>query len=330
MNLRIFGNTNERVYPIGIGTYGHGNAYGQMSSADSFEVLLKTFSTFQDKGPIFVDTAPLYGSGLCETIIGEVLQNHCFSQKILIATKAGREILETNFNQKNFSREFILKDIHQSLQRLKTDRIFLLQLHNPSLFEIRKNNLFDLLEKIRTEGLISYYGVSINDSQEGLEIIEYSRNQGFNGMVSIQLIYNILNKQSLQQLISLAMKNNIAIIAREPLMRGFITDSRHEIDSFKQKANVEARKKLIDLYTDEQILNRTNEVFDLIREYGTKLDPIRVAIEFALKNRAVTVTIPGIKKVEHIETFSDFTFNSMPEKLYEALLNLENIKQLKN
>ncbi len=195
---------------------------------------------------------------------------------------------------------------------------------------LEKNNLFDLLEQLRTEGLISYYGVSINEPQEGIEIIEYSQTHGFNGMVSIQLIYNTLNKQALQYLIPLAKKNNIAIIAREPLMRGFITDKRYDNDSFRLKTSVEARKKLIDLYSDEQILNRTNEMFDVIREYGPKLDPIWVAIEFALKNKAVTVTIPGINRVEHIETFSDFTFNSMPDGLYEALLEMDNIKQLNN
>ncbi len=327
MELRTFGRTNMKLYPIGIGTYGHGTAYGEMSPEDSYEVLSKTFDAFRSKGPTFVDTAPLYGSGMCETVIGEILRNSCFPNNTLLATKAGRDITATNFNKKNFSRDFILRDIQQSLQRLNVDRVFLLQLHNPTFEEIKKHDLFQLLEQVRAEGLISYYGVSIDDPQEGVEIVEFSYKHGFDGMASIQLIYNCLNKQSLQHLLSVATQHNIAIIAREPLMRGFLTDKWYKLNSFKTMANVEARKKIVDLYSEEQIINKTDAVFSLIRKYGKNTDPARIAVEFALKNEAIKVTIPGFSKSEYIKSFTDFAGSSLTDELYAEMLCIEDVIQ---
>ena len=123
---------------LGFGTWGIGGRdYGPISEQKSIKLL-----KFAIKNKInFFDTAPLYGDGRSEYLIGKVIKNIKRSS-IKIATKGGM-LPHTGFDHKhNFSIKYLEKEIHCSLKRLNTNYIDYYLLHSPDLKKINLNKIF--------------------------------------------------------------------------------------------------------------------------------------------------------------------------------------------
>lgn len=298
MKYKHFGKTGEKVFIIGLGTYGHGDAYGGISKEDSFEVLNSIVKSMPNYANLLVDTAPRYGAGMCEKWIGEFF-NEFNSNNVLIATKGGRHIDRDRMNEKDFSSEFLKADLDKSLKRLGTNEIFLYQLHNPSLEILTEGSVFDLLEEFRDTGKIRFYGISIDSPEEGIAAIDVCRRKEYDGLASIQVIYNILNKGTSKKLFRIAKESNVAIIAREPLFRGFLTDEHGDCDSFPNSPP--ARKKLIDLYGWEQIQSKVTHVGQILKRHEISEPLSSIAIKFVISHPHVTLTIPGTNRLEYVE-----------------------------
>ena len=205
MQSTIFGSTNKKVFRIGLGTYGYGDAYGKMKKENAFKILGSVIKNVSNDAYLLIDTAPYYGYGKCEKWIGKILKKYK-NKKILVATKGGRHIEANKINEKDFSADFMNADLEKSLKRLRINKIFLYQLHNPGLKVITNGHIFDWLEKMRNKKKINFYGVSIDDPFEGIAAIDICRQKHYNGLASIQIIYNILNKKNYDLLFEKAKK----------------------------------------------------------------------------------------------------------------------------
>ena len=223
MKTVSFGKTGKEIYILGLGTYGHGEAYGGIGKENSISVMKEVMRQISDEAFFLIDTAPRYESGKVEEYVGEFIKESG-RDNILIATKGGRHIEPNRINEKDFSTQFLRQDLENSLSRLGVNKVFLYQLHNPNIEVIKDGKVFDLLESFRNEGKIGWYGISIDNSEEGIAAIEYCEKKGLKGLASIQVIYNALQKNGLDTLFQLAHKHKIAIIAREPILRGFLTN----------------------------------------------------------------------------------------------------------
>ncbi len=147
MEYKEFGKTGIQVSEIGFGAWGIGGtkkdakAYGPTDDNVSKAALRRAF----DKGVTFYDTAPLYGYGHSETLIGQELND--VRDKIVIASKVGFINFE---GEKNFSPKFIRESVKASLKRLQTDYIDILQLHYPSLDDLRNDEkIITTLENLK-------------------------------------------------------------------------------------------------------------------------------------------------------------------------------------
>jgi myo-inositol catabolism protein IolS len=322
METKTFGKTGKNVYVLGLGTYGHGEAYGGISKENSINVLKEVVKQIPDEAFFLIDTAPRYGCGKVEKWVGEFVRNSG-RNNLLIATKGGRHIEPVRVNEKDFSSDFLRKDLDNSLKRLSVKRIFLYQLHNPNLQLLKNGNVFDLLESFRKESKIEWFGVSIDNPKEGIAAIKYCEKQGLNGLAAIQVIYNVLQKNGLDNLFQLAHKHNVAIIAREPLLRGFLTDQYSENTKFENCS--EAVKKQIKLYGKNRILLKINELRKILSNHNIKC-MIQLSIKFAISNPYVTLVIPGINRIEYIKNDLD----SAELEINEIILkDIENIWDLK-
>ena len=127
---------------------------------------LRALNTAIDEGVNFLDTALVYGNGHSEQLVGEVLRAR--PEQIYVATKVppknriwpARGALEGVFPS-----DYIVKCVETSLRNLALERVDLLQLHvwNPEWFS--QEEWFETLNKLRQQGKIAYFGVSINDHQ---------------------------------------------------------------------------------------------------------------------------------------------------------------------
>ena len=186
MKYRKLGSTSLEVSEVGFGAWGiggnqFGNSYGPADdlpnrSVRSRRLLILELATFYD-------TADVYGHGHSEELLGQALKGR--RQKVVLATKGGSDFYH-NPPRLNFTPDHLIFAVEQSLKRLGTDYIDLYQLHNPPFSVIESGRIFEPLEKLKTEGKIRYYGISIHDPQEGLLAMKAGR------PAAIQVVYNYL------------------------------------------------------------------------------------------------------------------------------------------
>lgn len=322
MKYKQFGRTGENVFVLGLGTYGHGEAYGGISKKESHEIFSYIINHLPDSAKFLVDAAPRYGSGKVEEWIGQFIKE-LGKNKILIATKGGRHIETCRINEKNFSHDFLKEDLEKSLTRLDVDKIFLYQLHNPSLEIIKEGSTFELLERFKDERKIRFYGVSIDNPKEGIAAINVCEQRGYKNLTSIQVVYNILNKKADKELFEKARDCNIAIIAREALLRGFLADKYNKNTNFSKVAP--AVKKEIDLYGKEQILLKVEEIKKIVKESGLNIPLAQVAIKFVISNPYITLAIPGINRLEYAEPDLNAADIQLGERILSELRNIEDL-----
>jgi aryl-alcohol dehydrogenase-like predicted oxidoreductase len=297
MEYTIFGPTNKKIFRIGLGTYGHGEAYGGITKEESLQILHAAAKFAAEEANLLIDTAPRYGNGVVETWIGEFLRK-TKKNNILIATKGGRHIEKNRVNEKDFSTEFLYADLEGSLQRLGLKKIFLYQLHNPTLDVIMGGAVFDILENMRKQKKIEWYGVSIDSAEEGMAVINICRKKGYKGLASLQLIYNIFQKNVLDELCKKAHESGIAIIAREPLLRGFLTNlyNANNLSDIPP-----APKKILDFYGKENIISKVETLRKFLYAHYNDIPVAQTALNFVLTNPHINVVIPGINREKYVE-----------------------------
>ncbi|HVO33341.1 MAG TPA: aldo/keto reductase, partial [Elusimicrobiota bacterium] len=209
MKKRAFGSTGLDVSEIGFGAWAiggnaFGNSYGPTDDAESLQAIRAAL----ELGCTFFDTADVYGHGHSEELLAQGLGAR--RRDVVVATKGGSDFYHEPARL-NFTESHLAFAVDQSLQRLRTDYIDLYQLHNPPFSLIESGRLFEPLEKLKTQGKIRFYGISIHEPQEGLLAIKMGR------PASIQVVYNYLRRDAAEELFPRALAEGVAIIAREPL-----------------------------------------------------------------------------------------------------------------
>src|SRR5256886_7936608 len=134
----------------------------------------------------------------------------------------------------NFSPDYIRFAVEQSLRRLSTDYIDLLQLHNPALSLIADPDTYLVLEDLKRDGKIRFYGVSVHPPEEGLAAVEVTRPD------TVQIVYNIVRREAEDRFFAVAHAANIGVIAREPLANGLLAGT-YGRDSAWEKGDIRAR-----------------------------------------------------------------------------------------
>ena len=117
----------------------------------------------------------------------------------------------------NFDPDYIRFALEKSLERLRTDYIDIYQLHNPPLMMLERGTHYAVLDELKQEGKIRYYGVSVHDAYEGTMAIATGKPD------VIQVAYNFLRQDPREDLFPFAQEHDIGLIIREPLANGMLT-----------------------------------------------------------------------------------------------------------
>lgn len=304
MNYRKLGKTDLLVSEIGLGTWGiSGNGYGPTDD----EVSKKTIHTALDKGVNFLDTADSYGNGKSETIIGEVLRERNDIETV-VATKVGWDFYNNTGIRGNLGPNYIKFALNQSLKRLGRDWIDLYQIHLSNPKKIKDWEAYETLKDLKREGKIRYYGVSVDYIEDGIESIE-------NSVDSIQITYNIINQEAERELIPLARKKGVGIIAKEPLASGLLS-GKYDINcSFHKKDHRNGWSR----HFLETNLDKVKRLA-FLKNSSRKL--AQSAISFVLSSTDIAITIPGAKTPEQVEENLSSSSKSLSTK------ELNKVKQL--
>jgi aryl-alcohol dehydrogenase-like predicted oxidoreductase len=284
MEYRTLGRTGLRVSDVGFGamTIG-GEVFGATDDGESLAALHHAL----DLGMNFIDTADAYGRGHSEELIAQVLKTR--RKEVVLATKGGNQYTLRPL-VRNFDPDYIAGALEQSLKRLQIDAIDLYQLHNPSAEVMRRGEIFELLDRLKREGKIRYYGVSLETAADGLVAIQTGKPD------TLQVVYNILHQDPEDELFPLARKENVGIIARVPLERGLLAGRFTSPDAFA-RGDFRAR-----MFSGEALapLNAAiGKLGFLVKDDVPNL--AQAAMRFVLSHPAVSSVIPGIRTVRQVD-----------------------------
>lgn len=214
------GKSGLNVSRIALGTWAIGGSnWGKSDEQNA----LKAIEASIDNGINFIDTAPAYGDGRAEELIGDVIKGK--RDKVLIATKCGLDI--KNGYRKDLSPEFIEKDLANSLKRLKTDYIDLYQCHWP-VTDTPIPETMAALVKFQEQGKIRHIGLSNFSREEIEESMKHAK------IVSLQSQYSLLDRSIENELQKFCYKNDIAIITYGSLGAGVLTGKYTEKPKFEK------------------------------------------------------------------------------------------------
>ncbi len=207
------GDSRIAVSKVCLGTWAIG---GWMWGGSEEEESVRTIRTALDKGVNFIDTAPVYGFGRSEEIVGKALKGYVPRDQIVVATKAGLEWDAKGKVFRNSTRKRILTEVEDSLRRLQTDYIDLYQIHWPDpLVPIEETA--KVMAELLDAGKIRAVGVS-NYTPEEMETFRQVA-----PLHSVQPPYNLFERQIEEALLPYAKNHGIAVLAYGSICRGLLS-----------------------------------------------------------------------------------------------------------
>jgi aryl-alcohol dehydrogenase-like predicted oxidoreductase len=293
MNYRDFKGT--AIAEVGLGTWQLGSAdWGNVNEDDAIQIL----NAYTDAGGNFLDTADVYGMGVSETVIGKFLKT--VDHPVYVATKLGRRGDAPNGWPQNFTYDAMKRQVEDSLKHLDIPRLFLEQLHCIPTDEMRSGKVFDHLRSLQEQKLITYFGASVETTQEALICLEQE------GLASLQIIFNLFRQHVADEVFTKAAKKGVAIIVRVPLASGLLSGRFNAQTQFATK--------------DHRNYNANGDAFNAGETFsgiefkeGVKLsDKIKTilpdsrmpqwAIRWILDHPEVTTVIPGASRVSQVNS----------------------------
>lgn len=293
MHYRKLGTTESEISEIGFGAWGIGGNQWQGGKDDeSLKALKRAF----DLGVNFVDTALAYGDGHSERLVGQAVRKAY--HRIYVATKIppknriwpaspSTPIAEV------FPYDHMVKATEDSLRNLGVEQIYLQQFHVWTDAWVGTEEWRRAIEDLRSSGKVRYFGLSVSehDPNSALKAIDTCLFQ------AVQVIYNVFDQSAQEKLFPLCVKNRVGVLARVPLDEGALTgaiteETRFEPGEFRESYFRGDRKR--------QVVDR---VEGLKRDLGEVPGTLaQIALRFCLSNKAVTSVIPGMRRVETVES----------------------------
>lgn len=215
MRTRKLGWTDLEFTTVGLGTWAMGGgdwqfAWGPQDDQDSIKAIHRAL----DLGINWIDTAPAYGCGHAEEVVGKALAG--LSSRPLLASKCGRSWNEKKELVACLKKEVVLAEIETTLRRLKVETIDLYQIHWPQPWEDTPG-AWEVIAKAIRQGKIRYAGVC-NFSVEQMKVL-----QAIHPIASAQPPYSLLRREAEAELLPFCAQQNIGVVAYSPMQKGLLT-----------------------------------------------------------------------------------------------------------
>ena len=289
MNYRKLGRTGFEVSDMAQGLWGMSG----WSGSDDTESLA-AMQLAIDLGCNFFDSAWAYGDGKSDGLLGQILARNA-GKRIYAASKIPPMNGQWPASPKSkyadvFPEKHVREYTKSILQKLGTKSIDLLQLHVWDDSWTDDPEFRSTVEKLKSEGLIQAFGLSLNRWQptNGIKALQ-------TGLVdAVQVIYNIFDQSPEEELFPVCQKLNIGVIARVPLDEG----------SLGGKMTLETRFPESDwrskYFGPENLGNTIPRVEKLKTVVPSGMTLPQMSLRFILSNPAVSTTIVGMRKLDHV------------------------------
>ena len=299
MEYRTLAHTDLTLSAI---TFGSWAAGGWMWGKSNRDEAVKAIKAAYDGGVTSIDTAPIYGQGESERIVGEAIRGIPRDQ-VQILTKFGMRwdlpqgefAFKSKDNQDNpidiykyAGKESVIKECEDSLRRLGTDYIDLYQIHWPDA-TTPLSETFEAVERLIEQGKVRYAGVCNYDAallEDAAKLID---------LVSDQIPYSMVNRGMDRDIIPYCIRNEKSVIAYSPLERGLLTGKMQPGYRFAEGDH----RKENPFFTDESI-NRTNAFLEKLQPLADEKKATlgQLVIRWTIEHPGITVALVGARNPE--------------------------------
>ena len=251
-----------------------------------------------DCGVNFFDTADLYEFGRNEKLLANALQDK--RKDVIIATKVGNEWGQGIDGWRwNPTKEYILKAVDASLNRLKTDYIDLYQLHGGTIDD-PIDEVIEAFELLKEQGKIREYGIS---SIRPNVIREYAKRSN---IVSVMMQYSLLDRRPEEFCLDLLGNESVSVITRGSLAKGLLAGKSE--DSY--------------LYNGAEAVLETQSLLTKLSR-ALAQSPSQIAASFVLKSPVVASAVIGFRTIAQVdELVENYNGQSLTKSNYKALATL--------
>ncbi len=313
MRTRKLGFTDLELTTVGLGTWAMGGPWQFGWGPQDDDEAIAAISASLEAGINWIDTAPIYGLGHSEELVGKALKQT--NQKPIIATKCSLLWNDKREKVSCLKAQSIRRECHDSLERLGIETIDLYQIHWPEPEEDIEQ-AWEEMAGLAEEGKIRYLGVS------NFNVEQIKRLQKIHPVASLQPPYSMLHREVEDELLAYCAENDIGVVAYSPMQRGLLTGKFSQ----ERLANLpldDHRRRNPDFHEPQ---------FTATLEFVEQLKPIaerngrtlaQLSISWVLRRSEVTAAIVGARKPEQIlETApaSDWDLNEEDIEQVEQLL----------
>ena len=294
MDYRWLGKTGLRVSPLCLGAMMFGPR-GNPDHEDAARIIHRAL----EAGINFVDTADVYSAGESEEIVGKALEGSR-RDGVILATKA-HGAMGADPNQQGNSRRWLVREVEDSLRRLRTDWIDLYQIHRPDPETDHDETLSALTDLVRA-GKIRYFGSSTYPAHESVEAQWVAKTRGLGRFVTEQPPYSLLVRGIERDVLPVAEQYGMGVLPWSPLAGGWLSGRYRLGQEPPQTRRAERFPLRYDLSRGENRLKleRADALAVLAENAGLTL--VHMAIAFVIAHRAVTSAIIGPRTMEQLDT----------------------------
>jgi aryl-alcohol dehydrogenase-like predicted oxidoreductase len=257
---------------------------GNPDPEDSIRIIHKAL----DAGINLVDTADAYGDS--EEVVGRALKGR--RDNVVLTTKFGRP-MGADPNQQGASRRWIVTAVENSLRRLQTDYIDVYQMHRPDPDTDIAETLSALTDLVRT-GKIRAFGTSTMQASDLVEAHWVAERSGLGQFRTEQPPYSILTRGIEREVLPIAQRYGMGILAWGPLGQGMLTGRVR-----RGQDNDVTRAKFFRVFSDERRLDAVERLIPLAA--GAGLSMPHLAMAFAISHPGVTSALLGVRTMQQLD-----------------------------
>jgi aryl-alcohol dehydrogenase-like predicted oxidoreductase len=283
MKKRKIGNSNLQVFPIGLGTMGMSEFYGETNEEESINTINKAI----ELGVDFFDTADMYGSGHNEELLGKALKGR-FGQ-ITLATKfANMRGPNGEFLGINGKPEYVKHACEASLKRLGIDTIDLYYYHRVDPKTPIEETVGAMAELVK-EGKVKYLGLSEVKGET------LKRAYAVHPIAAVQSEYSIWTRDIEEANMKECRELGVATVAYSPLGRGILTGKFNQIEDPKDYRHHLPRMQANNFESNKKIVDKVEEI-----AAAKNVKASQIALAWILAKGEDIIPIPGTKREKYL------------------------------
>lgn len=286
MQTRQLGTTNMRLTTVGLGTWALGGPWEYGWGPQDDEEALGAILEALDLGINWIDTAPAYGLGHSEELVGRALRQT--THRPYIATKCGILWNEKKEKVVHLKRDSIRRECHDSLRRLGVERIDLYQMHWPDP-DPDIEEAWEEMARLVEEGKVRYIGVS------NYSVAQMERVAKIHPIASLQPPYSMLRRDAERELFGHCAKHGIGVVVYSPMQRGLLT-GKFNAERLAALAPDDHRRRAPEF--QEPQFSATMELVDGLKRIAERngRTVAQLAVSWVLRRPEVTAAIVGARR----------------------------------